>query len=838
MSRTRRASLIRFQTVLLSVGLVTALDKPAGAQDETSAKAPPTKSVEHVAARENPTTTSVATKADARTSETAQRWGTKAAFVGQGLVVSSCKAPCKTSQAELTLTVPQELLSAPRTVKVLSLKGGEQALWVRYGSEEQHYSLIILGGVRTKDGATPETMAPPELVFRGLSTPTGARLSFHETKEGSSIYVTSGATTSLCGRNIPINTQRLEATSGKFLPVKLSPLGASERNSAEIVHPTAVALTDTDLLLQLNSDTESAPTDGQRDQIWNTAYGSIALRFDETSQEDLVFEFKEPLSETVTLQLASESKAWTLQFEPSQGATYILPRPPETPCLALIQPIRPPGLVEVMGRVKIEPPATVAGLVAKLETTEATRSQRALALLGAPALSALLTAYPRLSPQGQMRAFAIGERAPFGAPLLVLSLDTGPESLLERAQAALLARPTTGRDALLARLGSSRVESPERLTRVLFQIDPDAGATAILQGLGSKNPAWRASYQNAFRSLFADPLTRRHFEILLFQQGQFTQLNRHAQIAILRSLSDSYDITAVESATLELARSANFQDAYLLVPVLAARRAKLNGSTEILRSWLGSALPPRTEPTERAALIVQILEQLRAPGHAPLDDAFGAAVTPLLSSKNMRVRAASAQFFAEFPNPSAAVPLDHALRKDPWPEVRSAAAAGLGKLLEPASSVRLPAKERENWEQTLTARVKRERETTVRRALLKALSRLDTETALKAVRKSFAKDDALEVRAEAALALGKMCDYVSLNDLTRVARALGDGHVDEGAVTLSLNAVSALAQLAPDDLKTRIAPSLAPHVPGPLRARVSAQLMAKGETCRSSSPQK
>lgn len=836
---TRRASLIRFQTVLLSVGLSSIFDEQANAQFVSAERQPNTKSVMHRTARENSPTTSLVTKADARTTETAGRWGIKAVFVGQGLVVSSCETPCKASQAELLVTVPSEALSTPRTVKVLQLKGGEQALWIRYGSTEEHYSLIILGGVRTQADQIPGAISPPEVVFRGFSSPAGAKLSLHETKEGAAVYVTSSETKSLCGRNIPSSTQRLDAATGKFQLVKLSPLGASERNAAQVLKPTPATLKDTDLLLQLTSDTLSAPTDGQRDQVWTTAYDAVSLRFNtKQSQEDLVFEFKEPLGEAVTLQLASESSVWTLQFEPFEGTTYALPRPPEAQCLALVHAVRPVGLVEVMGRINLEPPATVAGLVAQLETDEYSRSQRALALLGTPALSALLTAYPRLSPAGQVRALTIAERAPFGAPLLVLGLDLGPNAGYERSHAALIARKTAGRDALIDRLASDRVLSPDRLSRTLFEIDPSGGAQVIIKGMESAKPELRASYQKTFRSLFADLKTRPSFESPLFKEGQFERLNRFAQIAILRSLADSYDLANVQMSTLELARSANFREAYLLAPVLAARRSTLAGSTEILRSWLTSSAPSKLEAIERSALVVEILQQLRSPGHTPVGDSFGAVVTPLLASKNMRVRAAAAQFLGDFPHHNAGSALDHALRKDLWPEVRGASAAGLGKLLEPSSSSKLSARDRASWEQALIRRVKRDDESSVRRALLRALSNVPTEAAVIAVRKRFNKDKAYEVRAEAALALGRMCDQQSVNDLTRVARALAQGQVDEGAVTLSLNAVSALAQLDPVDLKARVAPLLAPNVPGLLRARVSAQLTAIGHTCRSQPPQK
>jgi hypothetical protein len=94
------------------------------------------------------------------------------------------------------------------------------------------------------------------------------------------------------------------------------------------------------------------------------------------------------------------------------------------------------------------------------------------------------------------------------------------------------------------------------------------------------------------------------------------------------------------------------------------------------------------------------------------------------------------------------------------------------------------------------------------------------------LRKALMRDEAYEVRIEAALTLGRICDVPSLEPLTQLAKQLARGQVDEGSIRLSLAAVTALGQLHPADLAQRLAPIRGDRVPRALAQRIEAELAA------------
>jgi hypothetical protein len=181
---------------------------------------------------------------------------------------------------------------------------------------------------------------------------------------------------------------------------------------------------------------------------------------------------------------------------------------------------------------------------------------------------------------------------------------------------------------------------------------------------------------------------------------------------------------------------------------------------------------------------------------------MSASLGASLAEKNMRVRRAALLNLArsETKVPGAAPVVLDLLVRDPWPQVRAAAAL--------ASFSVSGAQWDERSERIFLRRLHKEEEPTVRRAIARALATGSGDGVLTGVRRSFEKDKDYAVRAEAAVSLGKLCDARSIDALTARALTLGTGLTDEGAVELGLSSVTALAYLVPGDINKRLAPLL------------------------------
>jgi HEAT repeat protein len=94
------------------------------------------------------------------------------------------------------------------------------------------------------------------------------------------------------------------------------------------------------------------------------------------------------------------------------------------------------------------------------------------------------------------------------------------------------------------------------------------------------------------------------------------------------------------------------------------------------------------------------------------------------------------------------------------------------------------------------------------------------------------RNEEADVRAEAAWALGAMCDTGSLDRLTELARVLPAPDATEQARQIGLAALIALAALKPGDLGKRIAPLLAKTAPPDVQRAAEKAMSAKGGACR------
>jgi HEAT repeat protein len=92
-------------------------------------------------------------------------------------------------------------------------------------------------------------------------------------------------------------------------------------------------------------------------------------------------------------------------------------------------------------------------------------------------------------------------------------------------------------------------------------------------------------------------------------------------------------------------------------------------------------------------------------------------------------------------------------------------------------------------------------------------------------------DEDTDVRAAAAQALGAVCDSGSADRLTELARTLAAPATGEEQQAVAIGALVGLAAMQPKDLKSRLAPLLAPSVPTHVRAAAE-QALAARSSCR------
>src|SRR5690606_13385248 len=175
-------------------------------------------------------------------------------------------------------------------------------------------------------------------------------------------------------------------------------------------------------------------------------------------------------------------------------------------------------------------------------------------------------------------------------------------------------------------------------------------------------------------------------------------------------------------------------------------------------------------------LSVRALQLLGDRRDAKIAAMLATDVDALLSAENMRVRRAALDVMRLDGLEPPADRVKRLLQRDPWPEVRGAAALATVRISEASAS--------DEIERALSRRLRREPDPLTRASVAEALGSRGSERSREALRRAFEKDEHHHVRAEAALSLGRLCDDASLSALTRAVRRLGSGQVDEGPLVV------------------------------------------------------
>ncbi|WP_437735389.1 HEAT repeat domain-containing protein [Sorangium sp. So ce1335] len=493
------------------------------------------------------------------------------------------------------------------------------------------------------------------------------------------------------------------------------------------------------------------------------------------------------------------------------------------------------------------------------------RARAAAALLarsGPEAVEAAIAGYDRLDPAGRQLAAGVIDTAPCAVqiPFFTARLASGAAAAARPTSgaagaarpasgAAGAARPTSG--AAGAALGGGRRAAPaepdpelhharDRIRRCgraaapalaevvkggaaaarvaaareLALVAPAEAVPALLDALagarGATRRELRAALATAARSERAAPVVEEEVQL-----DRLRARPEDAQLDLLRALGPSLGRVKGGGAAFQALASATgapFARRYLLqAPAAALARAGEGPAEAYLRASLRKDADAhvRLRAAEVAADVPSLAPDLLAAASDPDVRVREAAIVALS-------RAASAG--AKLPA-GAAEALAARLASDPWTFIRGGAALAIGAM--PATAA---------GDRALVGALD-DASPEVRRSALDGLGAHRATAHIEAVRdRAEDKEEDVEVRARAILALGAMCDTASVDLWTRLALR-AKAPVGERDQRLGSAALAALGAVHPADLPARLKPLLDKDTPHGLRETARAALSATPQ-CR------
>ena len=282
-----------------------------------------------------------------------------------------------------------------------------------------------------------------------------------------------------------------------------------------------------------------------------------------------------------------------------------------------------------------------------------------------------------------------------------------------------------------------------------------------------------------------------------------------ALIDVLRALGDQaprYEPEA-SAALLRLQQGpASFRTRYLLLGPMAVLSRGNADADAAFRKSLG--VDP--DPHVRAAALGLVREPKR----------FQGELLKALSDADVRVREASVRALSSPDATFASQPLSERLEKDQWPLVRAAAADALAR--HPAGAA---------LDRPLTTALSDE-SALVRARTVRALAERRATGVNDRIRDRLIDEHEWpEVRAEAARALGALCDTESADILAAFAKKLADPMASPEAQQIATGAVMSRGRPAQPTHTAALAP-LVPKKAPPQARRAAATALGTRETCR------
>lgn len=765
-------------------------------------------------------------------------------FEADRVVAAACARPPCAARGAFDLALGPE---------VMALSGNAQLMLVRVAVDRRVVVLRFPEPDRARAYeivvAAPPAGDRPLVVFRGW---TGLVEGVEGEREGPKLVISEPdahgvrrivvgrryEAFDLCGREVLVGPRVLEPASLSLKPATMQQLSAAERNAAKVALVTEASENEPPLggsWLRATAASSalgapSALTDGDPDTSWSEDRGGdgrgefvvmkgprevrlraleLVVRPPSASIEHGAAPGRLFVATTAGVLVAElPADAWQ---RPGARFRVAFPEPVASSCWAIVldeAPGVPGGARVTLSEVRAVPAVDLAPaeLVQRLGRggQEARMAVEMLAALGVPGFDAVVAAFAGLSGSAKLAAFDVLSRAPcsVGAPVYARSLGAARGSLETQARDRLRRCGSEGVEALAssAETGADAT-SIEAMLSELVELAPSRAVALIGRGLDDPDVAHRRRLRALLARAAREPRARAAAAALLGASSP------RVVVDVLRALSPN--LTALEpQASAALARlfsgEASFRTRYLTLEPLAALAAADAAARERLRAALA---------TGDSRLRARAAQLVREPAE------FRADLLRALSDPAVRVRQASAVALGRPGADFAARALIDRLERDEWPLVRAAAAASLGAfkhdeaidealvsaLDDPSPHVRAPA---------ATALGKR-------RALAElqhVQHRLED------------RDEDPRVRAAAARALGRACDASRIDVLTEYARHFA-GATSKGELQVARAALDALVALGPPDLKTRLAPLLAPEAVRDVRSAAERALAAP-PSCR------
>lgn len=763
------------------------------------------------------------------------------------ITVASCAAaPC--SAGAVSLNVPAALRGKPARAEVVNIAAGRRAVVITLGSGAQTFQAVV---------AAPLGAGAPEVAFAGLvglingqpGTQSGPMVQISEADANGFRRVVVGEqyeSVSLCGRPTVLAPRVLSPNDLKLHDAKMQRLSVAERDHARSV--TAVRLPDdapshasgsllTTLAASSAIGAPQALTDGDLETTWSENVGGdgkgefVVMRAPpELPISGLELSVRPKLQapadgaapETLFIAGPKELVAVTLPEDAwkTPGARYrvVLEPPLQSSCLALVldsaftqskaAQVTLAELSVVSELSESQLPALVAALAGGGQRAEATKAL--LVAGGMPAFKAVAQAFEGLDEGGRRVALEVMDQAPceVSAPVFVTALTGKIDAHVRHAQSRLARCGAAGGEALAQALTKADKTDRRLMPLLVTQLtltDPARAVRAFMPLMDEKTTARRRLLRTALaqaarseaatatvRATLADPAT----PVV-------------GLIDLLRALGDQaprYQPEAGQALARLGQGSPVFRTRYLLLGPSAVLSAS---STDADKSFRG-ALATDPDPHVRAAALSLVRQPQR----------YQSELLKALDDGDVRVREASVHALSAPEAAFAGQALGKRLAHDEWPLVRAAAADALARY---PSSAQL--------DDALTGALVDEA-ALVRARSVRALGERHVTAAASRIRDRLADTEEWpEVRAEAARALGALCDNDSADILAAFAKTLADPMASPDSQQIATGATMALGRLAQPGLASQLAP-LTSKKAAPQARRAAAAALATRDTCR------
>jgi HEAT repeat protein len=427
----------------------------------------------------------------------------------------------------------------------------------------------------------------------------------------------------------------------------------------------------------------------------------------------------------------------------------------------------------------------------------------ALRALGPSAVVAIAKAFDSLDEGGRRVALDVVDQSPCSDSVgLYVRALTGPYRA-QRVHARARLR-NCGDDAarvLVTALGKAPRRLRPLLVGELSLVAPAKSLEVAVWLFEEKDVTGRRLMRKALAWATRQPEARSTVLRLLADP----RLGDVASIDLLRMLGDrAKQFQPAAGAALARIGSprAGFRSRFLLL----GPAAQLAGVDAGARRFVASALTHDPDAHVRAEAARRVAEPV----------AFRTELLAALRDPNVRVREAAVETLSEPSAAFASEQLAELLKNDRWPLVRKATATALGHY--PAD----PQVDR------ALADALEDSSPLVRAPVLLALGERGATAHAEEVRDRLTdRDEAMEVRSSAALALGLMCDAGAVDILTDLAKNLGSASASTETRMLGPVAVAALGRIHPPDLQKRLGPLLEKSAWPSARAAASAALSAR-----------